>query len=101
MDNQGRPTPSSSLVAAVQSVIGQVTNQTSTTDPGPLIPPPPALPPVIETPAMTPPAQAGQACGQSGMRRGDSSSVSSISNTRITVNDQVVNEAFDRSGNLL
>ena len=101
LDNQGKPTPFNSLVAAVQSVIVQVTNHTSTSEPGPFIPPPPALPPLIETPTMTLPAQASQAFGRSGMRRGDSSTVSSISHARITVNGQMVNEAFDRNGNPL
>ena len=101
LDGQGRPTASSSLVAAVQSVIGQVTNHTSSMAPIPPIPPPHVFPPVVETPALTPPTQAGQAFGRSGMRRGDSSTISSVSNARITVNGRVVNEAFDRNGNPL
>ena len=98
LNDQGRPTPSNSLVSAVQSVIGQVTNHTGHEPP---IPPPPALPPMINAPVMTSPAQAGLAFGRNGVRRGDSSTISSVTNARITVNGQSVNEAFDRNGNPL
>ena len=61
LDAQGRPTLSNSLVAAVQSVIGQVSTQSSSMMSNTLMPPLPHLQPFIETPALTPLLQAGQA----------------------------------------
>ena len=100
LDENGKPTPSNSLVAAVQSVIGQVSHQNYTI--APPVPPPPALTPVIETAMITTPlGQAGHAFGCTGQRRSDASSISSVTGARITVNGQLVPEAFDRNGNPL
>ena len=99
LDNNGRPTHSNSLVAAVQSVIGQVNHQDNSVAPS--IPPPPALPPIIETRMTTPSAQAGHASGRTGQHRSDSLSISSVTGARITVNGQSVAKAFDRYGNPL
>ena len=60
LDAQGRPTLSNSLVTAVQYVVGQVSNQSSLMMSNTLMPPPPALLPFIESPALTPPLQASQ-----------------------------------------
>ena len=100
LDENGKPNPSNSLVAAVQSVIGQVSHQNYSV--APPVPPPPALPPVIETAMMTTqPAQAGHAFRRSGQRRSDTSSISSVTGARITVNGQLVPEAFDHNSNPL
>ena len=100
LDENGKPNRSNSLVSVVQSVIGQVSHQNYTI--APPVPPLLALPPVIETAMITtPPAQAGHVFGRTGQRRSDASSISSVTGARITVNGQLVPEAFDCNGNPL
>ena len=100
LDENGKPTPLNSLVAVVQSIIGQFSHQHYTI--APPVSSPPALPPVIETAMITtPPAQVGHAFGRTGQRRSDASSISSVTGARITVNGQLVPEAFDHNGNPL
>ena len=112
LNDEGRPVPSQSLVAAVQSVIGQVDSNTTMTPPS--IPPPPALPPPLTSPPgqiPTPASDAGRAFGRSGSRHNDSFSISTVTGnsigtmsgnpTRITIDGRSVPEAFDRNGNPL
>ena len=108
LDQTGRATPSTSMVAAVQSVIGQISQSQTDTECRmiPNIPSPPALPPrfpsVIQTPNATAPSQAVMAFGYTGQRRnGDTSSISSIGTLRIIVNRRPLQEAYDRNGNPL
>lgn len=102
LDQDGRPTPSTSLVAAVQSVIGQVSQQGQNIPPPPNdgIPPAPALPPIVETNSQTAASQAGHAFGRTGQRN-SSSSISTMTRSQIIVNGQPINEAYDRDGNRL
>ena len=99
VDNEGRPTPSTLLVAVVQSVVGKVSHTDSPPVQG--VPPLPALSPVIETTTISPPSQAGMPFNCSVQRRSDSSSISSVKGSCITMNSQPSNEAYDYNGNLL
>ena len=101
----GYPTPSESMVAAIQSVVGNTNTDTSTGAMVPLPPPPtgsilpaPGIPPVIRTN----PNQAGNTFGRSGSRNpvSDASATSGVS--MVSINGQNYTGAiFDANGRRL